>query len=350
MLRACAETGVAVVPVRRRHQRRRRRRGRCAARHRGRRARPAPPGPARVGRPGVADRDFEAGVRGPAAEALLAPHGLTLGHFPQSYEHATLGGYAATRSAGQASTGYGRFDELVVSLTVQTPRGELVLGRGAAAPPARTCAGCSSAARAPSASITSVVLRVRPVPGREALRGRVLPHLGRGLRGAARDGAGARRPRRRPAVRPGGDPLAARAGRSRRREGRARPGGAARPRLPRRVPARSSAGRAAPTASPPGAGPRCRSPTGTARSSSARPSATAGRRAATTGRTCARTCSTPATSSRRSRRRRPGAPGRHPRGRACGAARGAARRARAVPRQPPVRARGVALLHRPRGP
>ena len=75
---------------------------------------------------------FEPGVRGPEAERLLAPHGLTLGHFPQSYEHATLGGYAATRSAGQASTGYGRFDDLVLGLQVQTPAGPLDLGRGAA--------------------------------------------------------------------------------------------------------------------------------------------------------------------------------------------------------------------------
>ena len=75
---------------------------------------------------------FEAGVRGPAAEALLNAQGLTLGHFPQSFEYASLGGYAATRSSGQASTGYGRFDELVVSMVVQTPAGELRLGRGAA--------------------------------------------------------------------------------------------------------------------------------------------------------------------------------------------------------------------------
>jgi alkyldihydroxyacetonephosphate synthase len=75
---------------------------------------------------------FEPGVRGPAAEALLNARGLTLGHFPQSYEYASLGGYAATRSSGQASTGYGRFDELVVAIVVQTPAGELRLGRGAA--------------------------------------------------------------------------------------------------------------------------------------------------------------------------------------------------------------------------
>ena len=68
---------------------------------------------------------FEAGVRGPAAEAQLAARGLTLGHFPQSFEYATIGGYVATRSAGQASTGYGRIDDLVLGLRCATPAGEL---------------------------------------------------------------------------------------------------------------------------------------------------------------------------------------------------------------------------------
>jgi alkyldihydroxyacetonephosphate synthase len=90
---------------------------------------------------------LEAGLRGPEAEALLNARGYTLGHFPQSYEHATIGGYAATRSAGQASTGYGRFDTLVVGLTLVTP-----WAAAPRAPPAPTCASSSSAPRAPSAS------------------------------------------------------------------------------------------------------------------------------------------------------------------------------------------------------
>lgn len=67
------------------------------------------------------------GTLGIRAEAALAERGLTLGHFPQSFELATLGGYAATRSAGQASTGYGRFDDLVLGLRCATPVGELVV-------------------------------------------------------------------------------------------------------------------------------------------------------------------------------------------------------------------------------
>ena len=107
---------------------------------------------------------FEPGVRGPAAERLLAAHGLTLGHHPQSYEHASLGGYAATRSAGQASTGYGRFDELVVALTVQTPRGERVLGRGAATAAGPDLLGLLLGSEGVLGVVTSMTLRVRRTP------------------------------------------------------------------------------------------------------------------------------------------------------------------------------------------
>ncbi len=66
-----------------------------------------------------------AGLRGPEAEAALAAQGVTLGHFPQSYEYATIGGFAATRSAGQASSGYGRFDSVVNSVRLVAPAGDL---------------------------------------------------------------------------------------------------------------------------------------------------------------------------------------------------------------------------------
>lgn len=66
-----------------------------------------------------------AGLRGPEAEAALNAEGVVLGHFPQSFEYATIGGFAATRSAGQASSGYGRFDELVSAVRLIAPAGEL---------------------------------------------------------------------------------------------------------------------------------------------------------------------------------------------------------------------------------
>ncbi len=64
-----------------------------------------------------------AGMRAPALERELGAHGLTLGHYPQSYEYVSLGGCAATRSAGQASTGYGAIEKMVLGLRLAAPAG-----------------------------------------------------------------------------------------------------------------------------------------------------------------------------------------------------------------------------------
>ena len=69
----------------------------------------------------------QAGMRVPALERRLAARGLTLGHFPQSFEYVSVGGCAASGGAGQASTGYGRFEELVVGLRMTAPAGEIAL-------------------------------------------------------------------------------------------------------------------------------------------------------------------------------------------------------------------------------
>jgi alkyldihydroxyacetonephosphate synthase len=68
---------------------------------------------------------FQAGIDGPSLEAELGERGYTLGHFPQSFEHSTLGGWIAARSSGQQSDGYGGIDALLVSTKIVTPRGEL---------------------------------------------------------------------------------------------------------------------------------------------------------------------------------------------------------------------------------
>ncbi|MGW1797218.1 FAD-binding oxidoreductase [Streptomyces sp. NPDC001984] len=107
---------------------------------------------------------LQPGLRAPHAEALLAEHGFTLGHFPQSYEWATIGGFAAARSSGQASAGYGRFDEMVLGLTLATPRGTLETGRAprsAAGPDLRQLVLGSEGA---FGVITAVTVRIRPVP------------------------------------------------------------------------------------------------------------------------------------------------------------------------------------------
>ena len=66
-------------------------------------------------------------MRAPALERYLAARGLTLGHFPQSFEYVSLGGCAATRSAGQASTGYGAIEKMVLGLRLAAPAGDIEL-------------------------------------------------------------------------------------------------------------------------------------------------------------------------------------------------------------------------------
>jgi len=114
---------------------------------------------------------LEPGLRGPEAERLLNARGLTLGHFPQSYEHASIGGYVATRSAGQASTGYGRIDELVLGLRLLAPAGELDLAArpaSAAGPELRELLVGSEGALG---VVTRAALAVRPRPERTRYEG-----------------------------------------------------------------------------------------------------------------------------------------------------------------------------------
>ncbi len=66
---------------------------------------------------------IQAGVFGPALEDQLRGHGLSLRHFPQSFEFSTLGGWLATRSGGHYATGYTHIDDMVESLRVVTPGG-----------------------------------------------------------------------------------------------------------------------------------------------------------------------------------------------------------------------------------
>ncbi|QZY30973.1 FAD-binding oxidoreductase [Nocardioides coralli] len=114
---------------------------------------------------------LEPGLRGPEAEALLAEHGLTLGHYPQSFEFASIGGFAATRSSGQASAGYGRFDAMVVGLRAATPAGELRLGTAPATAAGPDLRQLLLGSEGVFGVITSVTVRVRRLPEMTAYAG-----------------------------------------------------------------------------------------------------------------------------------------------------------------------------------
>ena len=107
---------------------------------------------------------LEPGLRGPEAEALLGEHGMTLGHFPQSFEHASIGGFGATRSSGQSSAGYGRFDAMVVGLTAVTPTGTVRAGSSPANAAGPDLRQVLLGSEGTLGVLTSVTVRVRPVP------------------------------------------------------------------------------------------------------------------------------------------------------------------------------------------
>lgn len=125
---------------------------------------------------------LQAGLRTPAVEDLLNAHGYTLGHLPQSYEYATIGGYAATRSSGQASGGYGRFDDMVLGLRAATPQGSIELGRSPASAAGPDLRHLLLGSEGTLGVITEVTTRIRPQPQTHADTAWVLPDFATGAR------------------------------------------------------------------------------------------------------------------------------------------------------------------------
>lgn len=124
---------------------------------------------------------FGAGVRGPDLEQALRPLGFTLGHYPQSYEYSTLGGWVATRSAGQLSLGYGRIERLFAGGTLETPAGTMdlpVLPASAAGPDLKEVILGSEGRLG---IITRAAVRVTPLPEEESFHAAFFPDPERGI-------------------------------------------------------------------------------------------------------------------------------------------------------------------------
>ena len=107
---------------------------------------------------------IQAGTFGPSLEAQLKGAGLTLRHFPQSFQCSTLGGWIATRAGGHFATVYTHIDDLVESLRVVTPSGVMetrrLPGSGAGPSPDRMMIGSEGTL----GIITEAWMRVRPRP------------------------------------------------------------------------------------------------------------------------------------------------------------------------------------------
>jgi alkyldihydroxyacetonephosphate synthase len=114
---------------------------------------------------------FEAGVTGPEIEAQLNARGFTLGHFPQSFEYSTLGGWIATRSSGQQSYHYGRIEQLFAGGHVETPVGELDLPVHPASAAGPDLKQIILGSEGRMGVLTRATVRIRPLPECESFYG-----------------------------------------------------------------------------------------------------------------------------------------------------------------------------------
>lgn len=116
-----------------------------------------------------------AGAAGPQVEAALREHGFVLGHYPQSFEYSTVGGWVVTRSSGQQSLRYGRIEQLFHGGRLATPTGEWRVGgvpaTGAGVDPRDLVLGSEGRLGV----LTEVDVRVRPIPEQEGFHAVFFP-------------------------------------------------------------------------------------------------------------------------------------------------------------------------------
>jgi alkyldihydroxyacetonephosphate synthase len=122
---------------------------------------------------------FGAGVAGPDLEAQLRPHGLTLGHFPQSFEYSTLGGWIVTRSSGQQSRYYGRIEGLLAGARVETPVGTLRIPTVPASSAGIDLREMLLGSEGRLGIVTEATVRVSALPEHESFHGLFFPDWNR---------------------------------------------------------------------------------------------------------------------------------------------------------------------------
>lgn len=111
---------------------------------------------------------FGAGTPGPLVESQLRAHGYTLGHFPQSFELSTIGGWVASRSSGQQSLRYGRIEQLFAGGRVETLQGTLTIPTIPASSAGPDIREMILGSEGRMGLITEVRVRVTPLPERES--------------------------------------------------------------------------------------------------------------------------------------------------------------------------------------
>lgn len=134
---------------------------------------------------------FQAGVAGPDLEAQLRAHGWMLGHYPQSFEYATLGGWITTRSSGQQSARYGRIEAMFAGGVLETPTGRLTVPAFPASAAGPDLREWMLGSEGRLGVLTEAVVRIQRVPECERFVGLFLPDWEAG-EAAARELAQAR--------------------------------------------------------------------------------------------------------------------------------------------------------------
>lgn len=122
-----------------------------------------------------------AGTPGPMVEAQLARYGLMLGHFPQSYEYSTVGGWVVTRSSGQQSYRYGRIENLFAAGRLATPKGELLVGGHPASSAGPDLREALMGSEGRLGLLTECTMRVRRLPQQELFHAVFFPNWEVGL-------------------------------------------------------------------------------------------------------------------------------------------------------------------------
>jgi len=124
---------------------------------------------------------IQAGATGPEVEAQLNAQGFTLGHFPQSFEFSTLGGWIATRAAGQASTGYGKIEDMTQAVRMVSPAGVLDTRDAPATATGPSLLHLLIGSEGVFGVITEATVRIHPRPQVQDYRGFLFRSLEDGL-------------------------------------------------------------------------------------------------------------------------------------------------------------------------
>ena len=124
---------------------------------------------------------FGAGTPGPEVERQLAARGYRLGHYPQSWELSTVGGWVASRSSGQQSMRYGRIEQLFAGGRLETPRGTLELPTIPASSAGPDLRELVMGSEGRLGVITDVTVRISPLPEQEQFHVAFMPDWQRGV-------------------------------------------------------------------------------------------------------------------------------------------------------------------------